>query len=219
MLSYMRVDHLVWYCPDLEQGARHFADRMSCEPAYGGVHPGEGTRNCLVALGDNTYVEILGRDPAQLASCLGSELMTLAGAGLYHWAVGGVELERVREQGLSVGLEASSLVEGGRALPDGRWLGWKLLGFRNHGLGALVPFFIDWMESEHPARRAPRGGSLLGMKALSPEPERIRTIYRALGFDIPVEVGTTPAVIGVVSGQNGQHELWTFDPLPRGFVI
>jgi len=215
----MRVDHLVWYCPDLEAGARYFADLMGCEPAYGGVHPGEGTRNSLVALGDSTYVEILARDPAQPVDCLDSELGTLTGEGLYHWAVGCVELERVREQGLAAGLEASALTEGGRRLPDGRWLGWRLLGFRNHGLGALVPFFIDWMESDHPAKSAPRGASLLGMKALSPDPERVRAVYRALGLDIPVTAGSAPGVLAVVSGPNGTHELRTLNPLPRGFVI
>lgn len=63
----MTVDHLVWYSASLDEGARYFADKMDREPAYGGVHPGEGTCNSLLSLADNTYVEILGRDPAQPA--------------------------------------------------------------------------------------------------------------------------------------------------------
>src|SRR6266478_3601749 len=41
--SRMRIDHLVWYSPDLGDGVRYSAERMDCAPAYGGVHPGVGT--------------------------------------------------------------------------------------------------------------------------------------------------------------------------------
>jgi hypothetical protein len=58
----MRIDHLVWYTAELAAGRRYFAERMDCQPAYGGEHPGEGTANCVMALGASTYLEILGRD-------------------------------------------------------------------------------------------------------------------------------------------------------------
>src|SRR5436190_1089344 len=45
----MRIDHLVWFCADLDDGKRHFAETMDCPPAYGGAHSGEGTRNSLLS--------------------------------------------------------------------------------------------------------------------------------------------------------------------------
>lgn len=50
----MRVDHLVWYCADLAEGERYFAERMDHGSVYGGVHPGEGTANRLLSLSDAT---------------------------------------------------------------------------------------------------------------------------------------------------------------------
>lgn len=215
----MRIDHLVWYCADLAEGGRYFAERMDCEPAYGGIHPGDGTRNSLLSLADNTYIEILGRDPAQADSCLDLELQRLAGAGLYHWAAGGVDLAEVRAKAIAAGLDGGDLVTGGRELPNGDWLGWKLFGVRNHGFGALVPFFIDWMDSRHPALTAPRGGSLVNLEALSPEPEKLGKIYRSLGLDIAVAHAAAAGLSVTVESRAGRHVLRMFDPVPRGFVI
>ena len=215
----MRVDHLVWYCADLVEGERYFAERMDCGSANGGVHPGEGTANRLLSLSDATYLEILGRDPAQAENSLAPEVRSLSGSGLYHWAVGGVDLSELRRKAIIAGLAGSDLVTGGRTLPNGSWLGWKCFGIHNHGFGALVPFFIDWMESEHPARTAPRGGSLAGVEVFSPQAEKLRSVYGILGLDITVTKATAPGFSATLESRNGQHVLRMFDPAPLGYAI
>jgi hypothetical protein len=214
----MRVDHLVWYCADLERGTRHFSDRFDGAPVYGGVHPGEGTRNSLLSLAEETYVEVLARDPEQPASNLESELRNLNGAGLYHWAAGGVDLEDLRRRAHAAGLEGSDLVIGGRTLPNGERLAWKLFGLRNHAFGALVPFFIDWMESNHPAGAAPRGGALADIAVGHPEPDRLRAVYSILGLDLNVGE-SPPGLTATVETRRGRQVLSMFNPVPRGFVI
>jgi hypothetical protein len=215
----MRIDHLVWYSADLEQGARYFSETMDCEPAYGGVHPGEGTRNRLVSLAESTYLEIVGLDPAQPVANLDIELRRLAGSGLYHWAASGLDLEIVRRRALAAGLEGSGIVTGGRSLPNGTLLSWKLFGLRNHGFGALLPFFIDWMDSEHPAKTAPHGGDLVKIEAFTPAAERLRAIYGAFELDIAVTSGPVPRFETTVASRKGQQILRMFDPVPRGFAI
>jgi hypothetical protein len=215
----MRIDHLVWYSADLAEGEQTFVNRMDCQPAYGGVHPGEGTRNALLSLSDCTYVEILGRDPAQPDSNVDPEIRALMGQGLYHWAISAVDLIELRQRVIAADLDSSGLVTDGRTLPNGNWLGWKLFGIRNHGFGALVPFFIDWMDSGHPARMAPRGGSLLKLDVFSPEPEKLGDIYRILGLDIPVTRASVPALSAIVESSSGRHVLRMFEPVPRGYVI
>ena len=215
----MRVDHLVWYCSDLDQGALYFAERMDCEPVYGGVHPGEGTRNSLMSLAEDTYLEIVGTDPGQPATNLDTELRQLGGSGLYHWAASGLDLEIVRQRALAAGLEGSEMVTGGRNLPSGALLNWKLFGIRNHDLGALLPFFIDWVDSPHPAKTAPRGGRLVKIEVVSPAAERLRAIYSILDLDIAVVSGPTPGFQATVASRNGRYILRMFDPVPRGFVI
>jgi hypothetical protein len=215
----MRIDHLVWWCGDLPEGERQFAQWLDAAPAFGGVHPGEGTRNALVSLSPETYIEILGRDPAQPESAIEAEVRGLAGAGLYHFAMGGVDLRTLKDRAEAAGLTGSGIVTGGRTLPDGRPLSWSLYGVRDHGFGALAPFFIDWNRSDHPAGTAPRGGRLLRVEAATPDPAGLRRLYEALGVAIPVRRADQPSLAVTIASSKGERTLHTLQPCPRGYVI
>ena len=214
----MRVDHIVWYAGDLAEGEQRLAG-LDEPPAYGGVHPGEGTCNSLFSLGPATYLEILARDPAQPASALDPEIAGLKGQGLYHWAAGGVDLARLAARARTAGLLASDVASGGRAKPDGTWLGWKLLGIRDHGFGALAPFFIDWGDGAHPASTAPRGGRLARLELISPRAAALRDLFKVLKLDFAIAEGEKPGIIATLEGDRGKLRLDSFDPLPRGYVI
>ncbi|MDP9137323.1 MAG: VOC family protein, partial [Pseudomonadota bacterium] len=195
------VDHLVWYAPDLAAGNRYFAQRMDRAPAYGGVHPGQGTANSLLGLGEATYLEILTRDPAQdAAGWLDPELVAMAGQGLYHWAVAGVDLDDIIVRARRAGIETSQVVMGGRRKPDGGKLAWRLVGLRNHAFGALLPFFIDWGVSEHPAASAPRGGSLLAVELHSPAAGGLSKLFETLGLAFTVHESRAPALVATLQG-------------------
>jgi hypothetical protein len=215
----MRIDHLVWYSQNLVEGREFFGKKMDLPAVYGGEHPGEGTANAVMALGKQTYLEILGQDPAQGGLGLDAEIRSLHGAGLYHWAVGGVDLHEVKNRARAAGLESSELVAGGRIKPDGSKLNWTCLGIRNHGFGALVPFFIDWMNSEHPAVSAPQGGILADFEVHTPRPRQLNEIFRNLGLDIKVTQGPTAGFAAVLESGKGPLTLASFNPPPRGYVI
>ncbi|MCB1431207.1 MAG: VOC family protein [Alphaproteobacteria bacterium] len=215
----MRIDHLVWYNSDLAEGRRYFAGHMDCEPLYGGEHPGEGTANAVMALGPTTYVEILGRDVNQAGCDLDPEVGSLIGSGLYHWAIGGIDLSRLKETARKAGLRGGELVPGGRIRPDGTRLSWTCWGLRDHPFGSLIPFFIDWMDSEHPALSAPVGGQLKTFEVVTPEAEGLRGIFHALQLGIPVREGNAQGIIASIESSKGVTELHSFSPLPRGYVI
>lgn len=215
----MRIDHLVWYMPDLSAGRTYFETRMDCAPLYGGEHPGEGTANAVLALGPSTYLEILGRDVRQSADSLDPEVRALAGSGLYHWAVGGADLEALSRRAAAAGLSGGPLVPGGRVKPDGTRLDWLCWGLHGHAFGSLIPFFIDWRGSEHPARAAPLGGTLSAFTVHTPEAGRLREIFAVLGLDVPVVEAATPRVVATLQSGKGEVEIASFAPLPRGYVI
>ena len=213
----MRIDHLVWYAADLAAGEKHFTG-WDAAPAFGGAHPGQGTRNSVLSLGDSTYVEILARDPAQTGGTLDREIAALKGQGLYHWAVGGIDLGELAARARQAGVDASAVVSGGRHLPDGNWLSWSLVGIRRHGFGALVPFFIDF-RGNHPAATAPRGGSFKGIELFSPRAQQLGDLFGKLGLEIPISQRDKPGITATVETAGGTQKLESFDPMPRGFVI
>ena len=215
----MRVDHLVWYNADLAEGRRYFASHLDAEPLYGGEHPGEGTANAVVSLGPSSYLEILGRDVKQGEKGLDPEVAVLRGAGIYHWAVGGVDLAALSRRAAAAGLDGGALVPGGRIKPDGKRLEWVCWGLRGHGFGSLIPFFIDWRDSDHPALSAPRGGTLARFEIHTPEPDPLRALFGVLDLDVPVIAAAAPGVEAVLDSGRGRTMLRSFAPVPRGYVI
>ncbi|MEM6457543.1 MAG: VOC family protein, partial [Acidobacteriota bacterium] len=61
------LDHLVYAAPDVEAAAHDLAARLGVEPGPGGVHQGFSTRNRLLRIAPDAYLEIVGPDPDQPA--------------------------------------------------------------------------------------------------------------------------------------------------------
>jgi len=204
-----RVDHLVYATPDLNRGVEEIEKLLGVRATPGGQHPGRGTRNALIALGPATYLEIIAPDPEQpppeTPRPFGID--GLKGSRLVAWAAKGVDLERLRDEAARKGARLGNVMSGSRRRPDGVLLSWRYTDPKTVLADGLVPFFIDWGQSPHPANTAAPGASLIALRAEHPDAQRVQRLLRELGLDLPVQSGATPALVAIIDSPRGRVEL------------
>ena len=71
----------------------------------------------------------------------------------------------------------------------------------------MIPFFIDWGDSPHPAERLAAAARFAGVRVEHPEAARIAMLMEALGLDTTVSEGHDPRVVATLETPNGAVEL------------
>lgn len=203
------LDHLVFAAPDLGRAIERIEEQLGVRAMQGGRHPDEGTHNALIGLGPDRYLEILAPDPElpqpDRPYWLGLEGLKLP--RLTAWAVKGRDLEELVRRAREGGVRLGPVIEGARRRPDGVMLAWSCTDPHTVVADGLVPFFIDWGGSPHPAVSAPQGASLSAMRAEHPNPAGVAALLKALGLDLPVTKGPRSALIAVLETPRGLVEL------------
>lgn len=196
------LDHLVLATPDLASTTAHIARLTGTEPVPGGAHPGLGTRNHLLGLGQGAYLEIVGPDPDQPEPDRPRPfgIDELSGARLVTWAVQVRDIDAVVSAARQAGHDTGEPWEMSRRTPDGGTLDWRLTLDRDRGHTGLVPFLIDWGETAHPSADLPEV-PLISLEATSPEPEPVEGALKAIGANLQIKPGLRTSLSATVLGQ------------------
>lgn len=205
----MRIDHLVYATPDLNLGIETIEKLLGVKATPGGQHPGLGTRNALVALGPSSYLEIIGPDPEQPkpAGRRRFGIDELKAPRIARWVVKGTELEKLASEASSNGVTLGPVIPGSRRRPDGVVLSWRYTDPNTEVADGLVPFFIDWGTSPHPSATAARGATLVQVRAEHPDVARTQKMLDALGLELKVQKGSSPAIIATIDSPRGRVEV------------
>lgn len=202
------IDHILFSSPDLDEGARLIEGLTGVRPAAGGSHPGFGTRNQLLSLGDDVYFEIISPDPAQsLDGNRGGRIAAQSGSGMLTFAVQCDDLPALRAAALKAGVEVDEPVAMTRTRPDGVVLSWSILNLRDSRFPDAVPFAIDWGRTEHPSGSTPKGCGLKSFVALHPDPAGLQGLYDALGIPVRVERASCAGFMAVLDTPCGDARL------------
>lgn len=203
------VDHLLFATPDLDAGVDLVEDLIGIRASTGGRHIGLGTRNALISLGPASYLEIIAPDPDQTSyrkpRLLGID--ELKAPRLVTWVAKGNDLEQLASKDLSGGLRLGEVLSGSRMNPDGVKLTWHFTDPFTVIARGIIPFFINWGQSPHPATQAATGASLIGFRAEHPEPEHVRALLDQLGLNLPVFSGPKATLIATIECPKGRVEL------------
>ncbi|HXJ04250.1 MAG TPA: VOC family protein [Candidatus Acidoferrum sp.] len=212
------LDHLLLGCSDLDRGIDFVEKHTGVRAAFGGVHPGRGTRNALLALGEKHYLEIIAPDPKQQtpdvapmvlrsAAHLLLQLESLTTPRLVDWAAHPGDLNQFATRLRNANLAFDGPNPGSRKRPDGRLLQWQTLNLKDDCDG-LLPFFIEWSaDTIHPSADAPAGCRIMRFELATPDPEKLGKTAALLGLGVEIVNGTKAQIRATLDGPKGELSL------------
>jgi hypothetical protein len=209
------LDHILLGCNDLERGIAFVEERSGVRAAFGGVHPGRGTQNALLSLGERSYreinlrryLEIIGPDPQQSGAPDTYGLQELSEPRLITWAARPGNIQVLADRLSKAGIAAEGPTPGSRQRPNGYLLRWKTLNLKDTASG-LLPFFIEWdADSPHPSLDAPRGCHLSNFEILTPDPDAFAKTAKLLGLSVAISKADKPQLRVTISSPKGQFSI------------
>jgi hypothetical protein len=148
----MRLDHVSYVTShdQLADTVQRLGSRLGSTFVDGGVHPRFGTRNFTAPLQNGQYIEVVCPldHPSTEQTPWGKAVSrkAQAGGGWLTWVFSTEDISKVEEK---FGREA---VEGHRTRPDGSDLKWKQIGVTEISDSHELPFFIQWLTTDHPSQ-------------------------------------------------------------------
>jgi len=171
----MRLDHVSFAAqPDgLRATAARLGSALGTRPVDGGVHPRFGTRNVILPLGEDRYVEVVevldhpASDKAPFGQAVRARSET--GGGWLCWVVAVDDLSPFERR---LGYEAPP---GNRRRPDGVELRWHQIGVKGLITEPQLPFAIRWETGPelHPSVGGDPDVRLVGLE-IGGDPARVR---------------------------------------------
>ena len=187
------ADHLLLGTADLNQGMNLVKDKTGLSPVIGGSHPGVGTRNALLSLGNLQYLEIIAPDPEQQVFTYRPDLGKLQEPRLITWAAATRDISATAKRARDAGLEVIGPQDGSRKKPNGEMLHWKTLGIKNNFTSsgvAPIPFFIQWGEGvQHPSQDELTDCRIESLEFVHPESAQVTEMLLKLEIKAKVEPG------------------------------
>jgi hypothetical protein len=173
-MSDMRVDHVSYAAESdgLAATAERLSKKIGVAPVDGGVHPRFGTRNVILPLSQERYVEVVEvlDHPASYKAPFGQAVRARSenGGGWMGWAVAVDDLSEAERR---LGREA---VVGSRHRPDGVMLCWRQLGIKGLIADPQLPYYIKWDdETLHPSVGAQTDVTIRSLE-IAGDPNRVR---------------------------------------------
>ena len=137
----MEIDHVIIAVDDLAAAARKMEEHHGLASREGGRHPGWGTANRIVPLGE-TYLELVAVvDEAEARQSVFGRWIA-SGANISCQPIGwAVRTNGIEEVGRRLGLTVRA---GSRLTPNGDRLQWRTAGMEEAAADGSLPFFIEW---------------------------------------------------------------------------
>ena len=183
------IDHIVYCVHDLDRAIVDFEILLGIAPVFGGYHTTQGTKNALLNLGNQCYLELLAIDPDNESikrdRWMGVDL--LSKPQITRWSLKSEDLDSdsqiIKEYNPSMGR-----IEGGsRKTTSGDTLKWGIAMPLAEPEIEVVPFMTDWSESGvHPTDSLEDMCRVIDISLGHPEPSEIDAVLKQLSVHMDV---------------------------------
>lgn len=204
------LDHIVYAGPSLEAAIDAVEAATGVRARPGGRHP-TGTANALIAFTVDGaraphYLEIIGPDAergVKQADVATFGISSLREPVVAAYGVRAADIDGRVRAARAAGVDLGDVFDLSRTTADGELLEWRLTPADRSGLGAIVPFLIDWGSTPHPSQGDLPALELVSFSLEHPAPRAARTWLDAVGVATPVAEGPAPALVVEVAGPHG----------------
>lgn len=204
------MDHFVYCVPNLETEMDSFEKKTGCRPVFGGYHLTQGTKNALVNLGNQCYLEFLAidKDNNKIKANRWMGIDLIEKPTMTRWALKSSELERENEILKAYNPQLANITGGQRKTPKGKMLKWKLTMPLPKPAIELKPFLIDWQNSEaHPTDNLAQECKIVWLEFRTPNPQMLSHIFAQFSFDAKVVKGNSPEIKLLIKSVKGIIEI------------
>ena len=205
------IDHIVYAVSDLESGIAELQQKLGVKAQIGGRHSTQGTKNALINLDKDCYLELLCIDEEnsqiQPPRWMGIDLYTKS--QITRWALKSSQIEQGAAILKSYHPDMGKLFGGSRNVADGSVLKWNMCLPLAAPEVEIAPFLVDWSQSEiHPSKRMPdMNCKMLDFYAIHPNPESYANVMEKFGIDLRIERGENISLRLVLECPNGKVEI------------
>ncbi len=208
-INNRNIDHLVYCVPDLNQAIAFFYDVLGVQAKVGGQHLDQGTKNALINLGDNCYLEILAVDHSNkkviAPRWMGVDLITEA--KLTRWALASEDLGSDSSKLIKCNPKLGKIIGGSRKTKAGM-LQWKMIKPLAEPKVDILPFMVDWSESDfHPTEKMDEMCRLESMEFYHPKNAVVTDCMSAIVEGLEIKEAGEAGIVAVITGPKGSLKI------------
>jgi hypothetical protein len=194
----VHLDHVLFAVA--RASAPHLPRQYGLEPYEGGRHPGWGTANWIVPLGE-AYVELVAvvDEGEARGSAFGRWVAETvrAGGGPLGWAVRPDDLDASAAR---LGL---AIADGSRTMPAGERIEWRSAGIEEAARRPWLPFLIEWADpASFPGKTASPDAAIVRVE-LEGDADELSDWLDVHSLPIEVRPGAAGVTALVLEGASG----------------
>ena len=205
-----KIDHIVYCVSDLEAAVAYFKNLLGVEPVVGGAHQSKGTKNALLNLGNQCYLEVLSIDEDN-NTFTGNRWMgidLLQKPKITRWSLKSKDLKKDSSILSKYSSELSHISEGSRMTGNGNLLSWEMILPASSPEVELMPFMTDWSHSAaHPTDSLNEGCYLEKVSLYHPNPFEILPFLNELGVDVEIHKDSQMRIEVIIKSPTGIHTI------------